>query len=109
MPTKHNGSANSAVIAHDSVGRFGPGNSEYFAKKARIADRIAQLAADYDPSPSQRQLLPIIARNLDDAERGRTANARVRAANAANRLLRSLRKRRAAPLPATLKEALAAQ
>ena len=47
-------------------------------------------------------LLPIIARHLDDAERARTAERRVRAGNAANRLLRLIprRKRPEEPLMA---------
>jgi len=87
------GSASGTVPAHDELGRFRAGNSEYRARLQRLAERVRQLALDLDPSPSQRQLLPIIARHLDDAERARTAERRVRAGNAANRLLRLIPKR----------------
>ena len=59
-----------------------------------MAERERQLTLDFDPSPSQRQFLPIIARHLDDAERARTAERRVRAGNAANRLLRLIPRRK---------------
>src|SRR5215831_2569625 len=87
------GSASGTAPAHDELGRFRAGNSEYRARLQRLAERARQLALDLDPSPSQRQLLPIIARHLDDAERARTAERRVRAGNAANRLLRLIPKR----------------
>jgi hypothetical protein len=88
------GSAFGTASGHNRLnGRFINGNSEYRAKQARLAERVRQLALDLDPSPSQRQLLPIIARHLDDAERARTAERRVRAGNAANRLLRLIPKR----------------
>jgi hypothetical protein len=96
------GSASGAVAHHDRRGRFANGNTEYRAKQQRIAEKARQLALDYDLSPSQRMLLPIIARHLDDAERARSAERRVRAGNAANRLMRQL-KRKERPLP-TLKE-----
>jgi hypothetical protein len=83
------GSATGTAAGHNRLnGRFINGHSEYRARKDRLAERERQLTLDYDPSPSQRQLLPIIARHLDDAERARTAERRVRAGNAANRLLR---------------------
>jgi hypothetical protein len=91
------GSAIGTAAHHDQRGRFANGNTEYHAKQQRIAGKAAQLALDYDPSPSQQMLLPIIARHLDDAERARSAERRVRAGNAATRLLRQL-KRREAPL-----------
>jgi hypothetical protein len=69
---------------------FQAGNSEYRAKKRRIAERLAQLVADYDPSPSQKQLLVVVAGHLDDAERCRSAIARTRATNAARRLLKDI-------------------
>ena len=82
------GSASGTPAAHDeATGRFTAGNSEYRARQKRLADRLARLYFDYDPSFSQRMLLPIIARHLDDAERGRTAVSRTRASNAARRLL----------------------
>jgi len=88
------GSATGRAAGHDDrSGRFTNGHSEYRARKDRLAERVRQLTLDFDPSPSQEMLLPIIARHLDDAERARTAERRVRAGNAANRLLRLIPKR----------------
>jgi len=87
------GSATGTAAAHDELGRFRAGNSEYRARQQRLAEPVRQLNLDYDPSPSQLALLPIIARHLDDALRGRSAERRVRAGNAANRLLRLIPKR----------------
>ena len=88
------GSATGTVTGHDEHnGRFINGHSQYRARKDRLAERVRQLTLDFDPSPSQQMLLPIIARHLDDAERARTAERRVRAGNAANRLLRLITKR----------------
>lgn len=84
------GSPNGAVSAHDQLGRFVNGNSEYRARQKRIAERTAQLCAEYEASPAHRQILAVVARYLDDAERSRTALTRTRAANAAHRLLRSI-------------------
>jgi hypothetical protein len=96
-----NGSPTGSALAHDEItGRFRAGNSEWHAKKRRIADRLARLHLDYDPSPSQEQLLAVVARHLDDAERGRSAVARIRATNAARRLLKDIpRKPLSAQLP----------
>jgi hypothetical protein len=101
-----NGLANGAAAAHDRRGRFTNGNSEYRAKQQRIAERVRQLSLDYDPSASQQMLLAIIARHLDDAERARSAERRVRAGNAANRLLRLIPRKPEPPLP-SLRELLA--
>ena len=88
------GSVTGTAAGHDErSGRFTNGHSEYRARKDRLAERERQLTLDFDPSPSQRQLLPIIARHLDDAERARTGERRVRAGNAANRLLRLIPRR----------------
>jgi len=75
-------------------GTFTVGNSEREAKRRRIAERLEALLADYDPSRSQQMLLAVIAGHLDDAERARSAVARIRATNAANRLLRLIPKRK---------------
>jgi hypothetical protein len=86
--------------SHDSANtthpwRFQPGNSAFRAKTRRIAERLAQLEAEYDASP----LLGVIARHLDDAMRGRTPLVRTRASNAAQRLLLTVsRKKRRAPV-----------
>jgi hypothetical protein len=93
------GSANGAVAHHDRRGRFVDGNTEYRAKQQRIAERVRQLSLDYDPSPSQRMWLPIIAKAMDDAERGRTVERRTRAANTAGRLLRQFTRKEAPSLP----------
>jgi len=96
------GSAVGTTAQHDQRnGRFLNGNTEYRAKQQRIAERPAQLIADYNPSPSQRQLLAVAARYLDDAERARTAERRVLAGNAANRILRSI-PRKPEPAPPSL-------
>jgi|SRR6516162_1424963 len=84
------GAGTGADVAHDAQGRFVSGHSEYAARKRRIAERLAQLVADYNPSPSQKQLLAVIAGHLDDAERCRSAIARTRATNAARRLLKDI-------------------
>ena len=91
------GSANGTE--HDPLsGRFQPGNSEWRAKKRRLAERLAQLIAEYDTSPALLQVLTIAARHLEDAERGRTPLIRTRASNAARRLLADLpRKKKRAP------------
>ena len=83
---------------HDELGRLVRGHSEYAARKRRLAERVAKLRLDYDPSPSQQMLLVVIAGHLDDAERCRSAIARTRATNAARRLLRDIpRKPRSPP------------
>ena len=87
---------------HDELGRLVRGHSEYAARKRRLAARVAKLRVDYDPSPSQQMLLPIIAGHLDDAERCRSAVARTRATNAARRLLRDIPRK---PLPVQLPSA----
>ena len=94
------GSAIGTASGHDRRrGRFVNGNTEYRARKDRLAERVRQLALDLDPSPSQCMLLPIIARHLDDAERGRSAIARTRATNAARRLLKDIPRRPGPPAP----------
>jgi hypothetical protein len=91
---------------HDNQGRFVNGHSEYRARLQRLAERERQLTLDYDPSPSERQLLPIIARYLDDAERARTVERRVRAANAARRLLKDIPRKPAPVQLVTARELL---
>ena len=71
-------------------GTFTVGNSERAAKRRRIAARLEALLADYKPSRSQQMLLAVIAGHLDDAERARSAVARIRATNAARRLLKDI-------------------
>jgi hypothetical protein len=82
-----------ATSGHDELGRLVRGHSEYAARKRRLAERLAKLRADYDPSSSQEMLLVVIAGHLDDAERCRSAVARTRATNAARRLLKDIPRR----------------
>ena len=84
---------------HDIQGRFVNGNSEREAKRRRIAARLEALLADYNPSRSQQMLLAVIAGHLDDAEHARSAVARIRATNAARRLLKDIPRK---PPPAQL-------
>jgi len=98
-----NGASVGATLGHDPRnGRFTPGNSGRPAKKRRIAERLAKLRLDYDPSPSQEMLLVVIAGHLDDAERCQSAVAWIRATNAARRLLRDIPRK---PLPVQLPSA----
>jgi hypothetical protein len=101
---KMDGSAAGTAAAHDELGRFRAGNSEYRARKQRLAEIVRTLAAEFDPTPSQVRLLPIIARHMDDAERARTAERRIRASNTVRRLMRDL-KRKPAPAPYPLETA----
>jgi len=95
-----NGSANGTTAGHDPAsGQFLPQNSEYRAKRLRLADRMAKLRLDYDVSPSQELLFVVIASALDDAERARSAVVRTRATNAARRLLKDIPRK---PPPAQL-------
>jgi len=95
-----NGASVGAMSGHDPRnGSFTAGNSERAAKKRRIAERLANLCLDYDPSPSQQMLLVVAAGHLDDAERCRSAIARTRATNAARRLLKDIPRK---PPPAQL-------
>jgi hypothetical protein len=49
---------------------FAKGNTEYRARKDRIADRVAQLATEYEAgSAVAKQLLEIAAVHLDTAAR----------------------------------------
>jgi hypothetical protein len=94
------GAVTGEVVDHDAQGRFVNGHSEYAARKRRLAERVAKLCLDYDPSPSQQMLLVVIAGHLDDAERCRSAIARTRATNAARRLLKDIPRKPRSPPPA---------
>jgi hypothetical protein len=93
--------SSSGVIEFFRRGHFTPGHSEYAANRRRIAEKVRQLELDYDPSPSQQLLLPVIAAHLDEAERSRRSVTRVRASNAAKRLLADI-PRKPEPPPPTL-------
>jgi hypothetical protein len=97
------GSQVGTALAHDpQSGHFLPRNTEYRARKDRIAGREKRLRDEYQASP----LLGIIARHLDDGERARSAVIRQRASNAAVRLLATLKRKPEAALPASLDEYL---
>ena len=91
--------SSSVTTSSDKPWLFQSGNSEYRAKKQRIAARLVQLIADHDPTPSQKQILAVVAHHLDDAERARSLVQRVRAGNAARRLLKDIPRK---PPPAQL-------
>jgi len=91
--------SSTVTTSSDRPWLFQSGNSEYRAKKQRIAARLAQLIADHDPTPSQKQILAVVAHHLDDAERARSLVQRVRAGNAARRLLKDIPRK---PPPAQL-------
>jgi hypothetical protein len=93
-----NGSTGGATASHDRNGKFAVGNTEYLAKRRRINERVQLLCAEYDANtPSRQILLAIAAQHLDTAERTHSNDRRVKATNAAARLLRQIPRR---PLPA---------
>ena len=102
------GAVSGSAAGHDRQGRFTAGHSEYAAKRRRIADRLAELSLEYNASSPARQTLLLIAcTHLDEAERTRNAEKRVRATNAAARILRSIpRKPEPEPAPPPLLEDL---
>ena len=59
-----NGSAIGRTAPHDQKsGRFAPGNTEYRAKRLRVAERVNQLGAEYNArSPVTLQLLRVSPR-----------------------------------------------
>jgi hypothetical protein len=82
------GSANGTAAGHDRLGRFTSGHNEYAARRRRVADWWQQLCADYDDSsPTNRQLLLIVAQHLDDAAVTRIAAKRARSTHAAMKIL----------------------
>ena len=100
---KMDGSTVGGNPAHDPLGRFTIGNSEYAARQRRLAEIAQALAVEYDPTPSQVRLLAIIARHLDDGERARTAERRIRASNTARRMMKDLKRRKEPTAPTNLK------
>lgn len=91
----------------DRRGRVTAGNSNYFAKQKRLAERLEQLIAHFEgASAAEVQVLSTIARLFDDSERATTLTARIRASNAARRLLATIRPPKEKP-PLTLREELA--
>jgi hypothetical protein len=87
---------NSAISAPVRDYHFKPGHSEYRARQDRIAERYRQLCLEYDvQTATQRSLAQIAAAALDDAERTRFADRRVRSLGAAKRALNGLTRKRA--------------
>ena len=97
------GSAVGGKAAHDQLGRFTAGNTEYTARQRRLAEIAQALAVEYDTTPSQVRLLAIIARHLDDGERARNAERRIRASNTARRMMKDLKRRKEPTAPTNLK------
>jgi hypothetical protein len=96
------------IPGHDRAGRFTAGNSAHHEKRRRIADRVAELSADYDAkSAASQMLLRIAAEFIDQAERTRSHAIRTRAMRAAGKILDRLQ-RKPEPPPPTLEEMLAA-
>jgi hypothetical protein len=84
---------------------FAKGNTEYRARKDRITERVAALAADYvADSALAQQLLEIAAIHLDSAARARNSVLRSRATRMATKVLGQL-ERKPKPQP-TLDELL---
>ena len=100
------GSAVGMASGHDKLtGRLLPGHSEWRARKDRVAKRLAELVEHYECDGAQRQLLQVAAELLDVAARSRNLERRAKAANSANRILRSIpRKPAPQPKPKTAKE-----
>jgi hypothetical protein len=94
--------------AHDQLGRFTAGNTEYRAKRNRIAALVEQLSADYAAtSGTAKALLRVAAEHLDAAAHARNNVLRSRATRMAAKTLALLRPAPEPPLP-TLDELLAA-
>jgi len=73
---------------------FAKGNTEYRARKDRIADRVAQLATEYEAASSvSKQLLEIAAVHLDTAARTHSNALRARATRLAMKLLDRLERK----------------
>jgi len=89
-----------STVNRATDGRFTPGNSGYRLRK-QARDRIRDaLTAEYSFSTATAQvLLGVIVGHLFDAQRARKQVDRVRAANAAARLLRGIPKREREDFP----------
>jgi hypothetical protein len=101
------GSSAGATVAHDRLGRFAVGHTEWRARRDRITQRYEQLLAEFgDVSDTQKQLLRIAAKHLDEAERAKSPVVRTRASRCASQILKLFPKPKApAPRgPATVAE-----
>jgi hypothetical protein len=82
------------AVNDPATGRFVESNSGYRLRKAaREAIRTALVSEYHFDGAAAAVLLPIITEHLFDAARARKKNDRVRAANAARRLLATVSKR----------------
>src|SRR5262245_57764781 len=87
------GAQRSAVAGHDpATGRFVRGHiSEYRTRSRLVQERLTSLMATYNAvKPADIALLSVAAIHLVDAEKSRKRVDRVRASNAAARILRSI-------------------
>ena len=86
------GQSHSHASGHDPrTGRFMSHNTAYRTRQTRLLALMERLKASYDvDNPADLALLSIAALHLCDAETARSRNARVRATNAASRLLKNL-------------------
>ena len=101
------GSAVGGNSAHDQLGRFTAGNTEYARKQQRIAAKTQELAREYDVTgAASRMLLKLAAQHLDSAEQPRSSTLRARHTRLGLKVLASLT-RKPEP-PPTLAEMLAA-
>src|SRR5690349_13143711 len=100
------GSVIGNTSAHDRLGRFTTGNTEYRAKRLRIDALSASLADAYDArTDAARALLRVAAEHLDDSPRARSRVLKARSTRAAAKIL-ALLPRLPAPPPPTLEELL---
>ena len=98
MP-KLDGSAFGDNSAHDQLGRFTTGNSEWHRKQQRIEAKTTQLALEYDATgAAARMLLKLAAQHLDAAEQARNSALRARHTRLGLKVLASLQRKPAAPL-----------
>jgi len=70
------GSAVGSNAAHDQLGRFTAGNTEWRRKQQRIAAKIDELAREYDVTSAVARML--LAQHLDAAEQARNSILRSR-------------------------------
>jgi hypothetical protein len=78
---------------------FAKGNTEYRTRKDRIAERVAQLATEYDANSAvSKQLLEIAAVHLDQAAMARNNALRSRSTRLAMKVLDRLERKPQAKL-----------
>jgi len=98
------GSAIGNNAAHDQLGRFTTGNTEYRRKQQRIAAKTDELAREYDVAgAAARMLLKLAAQHLDAAEQARNSVLRARHTRLGLEVLASLQ-RKQEPAPLTIAE-----